>query len=104
MVTHRESRILRDTYALYNRRYFGNKLPADVTCIWLDAGPLGRWDSDINRIAINRKLKPWSKVWKETLLHEMAHVATDDEREGHGPRWRKEMLRLARIGAFDNLW
>ena|ERR1700722_4684256 len=43
-----------------------------------------------------------------TLLHEMAHMSVENKYPkrnlGHGKIWQKEMLRLARAGAFDRLW
>lgn len=42
-----------------------------------------------------------------TLLHEMAHIAVEIRYKrpmGHGPVWQREMLRLAKIGAFANWW
>ena len=42
-----------------------------------------------------------------TLLHEMAHLWVGihhPRAKSHGRIWQKEMLRLATIGAFKNLW
>lgn len=42
-----------------------------------------------------------------TLLHEMAHIAVEIRHRrpmGHGAVWQREMLRLARAGAFANWW
>ena len=38
-----------------------------------------------------------------TLLHEMCHLAVP-KRIWHGPKFQKEMLRLAKAGAFKELW
>lgn len=96
---------LKRAYLRYNRLYFGNLLPTDIDLKWQKFGGdslYGCWVEGY--ISINAKHKKLPKVWKMTLLHEMAHAATDTERSEHGPRWRKEMRRLARLGAFDRLW
>ena len=113
---------LKRLYARYNRRYFGNKLPHDMKVIgfygtqmpimragcYIDGdhhitqkigrkvvkrikGPIimvrvgGRYDFDIALV----------------LLHEMAHVSSSFK---HGKRFQKEMLRLAKAGAFKGIW
>ena len=42
---------------------------------------------------------------RQTLLHEMAHAAVNRRQGyGHGVRFQKEMLRLAKAGAFKGIW
>lgn len=93
------------TYAAYNRRYFRSRLPKDITLRWTSRLPngYGLFDGD-NTIYINRDHRKWKKMWRLTLLHEMAHLATASEKAEHGPQWLREMRRLARIGAFNKLW
>jgi hypothetical protein len=47
-----------------------------------------------------------TKVALMTLLHEMVHLKLWKKypKEQHGHRFNKEMKRLARVGAFRNLW
>jgi hypothetical protein len=94
-----------------NRKYFYKKLPRYRV----------RWDRKICRrgwlgecdektISLAYELKRWglNRVIKQTLLHEMVHarllVGDGDGDVGHGRNFQKEMLRLARAGAFKNLW
>jgi Zn-dependent peptidase ImmA (M78 family) len=56
-----------------------------------------------NEIAINTWLRDWPTLWRWTLLHEMVHLFLPDHAD-HGEKFQKEMLRLARAGAFRNLW
>ena len=94
---------LKRAFLEYNEQFFGNRLPADTIVKWSHSLPvMGRFEG--NTIIINDYFKRWASVWRLTLLHEMAHLATDSEVEEHGPRWRREMHRLARAGAFDGLW
>lgn len=90
-------------YREYNKLYFSNKLPHDIDVKWKkNMPPIGLWIA--GTILINAAYKKEHMIWRLTLLHEMAHVATAAEKAEHGPRWKREMRRLARIGAFDKLW
>jgi hypothetical protein len=88
-----------------NKKYFGGQLP-DVGVKWkryrnADRGCMGIcWPEDIE---INAAHKSWKKVWGITLIHEMAHLATVEEKAQHGPKWEKEMKRLFKMGAFQGL-
>ena len=98
---------LKRAYDDYNDRYFGGKLPDTIKVKWSRTLPgHGRWlsfaEGGIIEIAAWQR-KYWM-TWNLTLLHEMAHVATDHEIEEHGPKWHREMRRLARSGAFDKIW
>jgi hypothetical protein len=96
---------LQRTYNRFNRLYFGGKLPSDIDIRWhrytKESKICGESDSEV--IWVNEAHKAWPKVWQITLLHEMAHVATVNERAHHGVKWVKEMRRLMREGAFDGL-
>jgi hypothetical protein len=94
---------LKRQYLQYNKLWFNNELPTDIIVRWSHKlSIMARWDN--GEITINAKFKKWDAVWKLSLLHEMCHVATDDEPEEHGPRWKREMLRLAKLGVLDKLW
>ena len=54
-------------------------------------------------IRINKDLKKWSKIAEHTLIHEMVHLSLPPK-VFHGPRFEKEMLRLAKAGAFKGVW
>lgn len=93
-------------FLLFNRLHFSSSLPTDTIVKWsrrIGRSTCGLYDGD-KRIYIHSGLRPFVPVWKLTLLHEMAHLATADEQAAHGPRWLKIMHQLARKGVFDNLW
>lgn len=112
------ARELEEAYARYNKRYFGNELPA-IKVSW---GKVPR--DEIARfswaqpggadgvITISPRLKFSSRIWKFTLLHEMAHVKLCDHpshKHGnasrmHGEAWLEEMHRLVNAGAMDALF
>lgn len=94
--------LLQRTYRRFNRLYFSNSLPDDVKVTWhrypKNSKICGESDSKV--IWINDVHRRYFKVWAVTLLHEMCHVMTSEERKSHGPKWEKEIRRLMRIGAF----
>lgn len=94
---------LRRAYAFYNKRYFEGQLPDKMVVKW-SRSLKGYGCFNDNGIRLAYWMKSHWMLWNITLLHEMAHVATDSEKAEHGPRWNREMHRLARIGAFDKLW
>lgn len=93
-------------YRRYNRRFWGGRLPAaDIRFARIDSSCLGQcivFDG-IPEIRIATGIRKWTKVCKTTLLHEMVHVALP-RRVEHGPRFEREMRRLASAGAFEGLW
>jgi len=100
---------LRRSYLRYNRLWFSNRLPEDMVVRWSRRMPhnlYGVYNEEAygEGIFINAIWRGFYEIAQLTLLHEMAHVATESEKKHHGPRWKREMRRLARIGAFDNLW
>ena len=56
-----------------------------------------------------RRVKAWRYI-ESTLLHEMVHTQLWHRGErpaafnGHGKKFQKEMHRLTRAGAFEQLW
>lgn len=95
---------LKDAFLTYNVLYFSGQLATDTIVVWshgLGRNCCGTCDPDL--IRINAALKRFEPVWRTTLLHEMAHLTTQDERAEHGKRWKREMRRLMRLGAFDGL-
>lgn len=95
---------LKKAYLLYNKLYFNDALPPTTVVKWgtLIGDEEGEWTDD-KEIIVNTKLRRFHNSWRLTLLHEMAHQATDDETAEHGPRWRRLMKRLYKKGAFDDL-
>lgn len=98
-----KSSALKLAFLAYNRQWFDNRLPTDTIVKWSSSVDyMGSFED--GTITINSTFKRWNSVWRLTLLHEMAHLLTENEQEEHGPRWHWEMHRLARAGAFDPLW
>jgi hypothetical protein len=101
---------LKRLYLAYNRLYFGSRLPADLPVTWCRSLPKELWacmefDKKPRAIKINASLMGSGQWAKMKLLHEMAHVSVHGKERGeHGPLWHREMRRLARVGAFDDLW
>lgn len=99
-------------YNRCNRVYFGGKLPEDIvvgygttgqfrkhrvkkgTCAFTAYNPLA--------IVIHRGANKSMTYIQADLLHEMCHVSKP--RAGHGEVFQKEMLRIAKLGAFANVW
>jgi hypothetical protein len=99
---------LKRCYLRFNRIYFSNRLPTELPVRWAQDKSLGppKWMgcSNSDFILLNARYRYSKNLCKTTLLHEMAHIATVEEKAHHGPQWKREMRRLARIGAFDNIW
>jgi hypothetical protein len=56
-------------------------------------------------IVIIPQLKKFGRNARMTLLHECVHVKLRNKKgDLHGPAFQREMLRLARAGAFKDLW
>jgi hypothetical protein len=93
---------LRKLYRQYNHQYFDNKLPKDTRIGWGRPRSEMAYLSVDDIIVIHEDIKNWPRVVMMCLLHEMVHMATNDV--GHGRVWQRGMMRLARKGAFRNLW
>jgi hypothetical protein len=104
---------LRRWFLEYNKRYFGNKLPKECIVKWAFQTKewMGRqsWRKlkkgapKTPIIQVSAKYRFNKSVAHLTLLHEMVHLALP-KRVNHGPRFHKEMLRLAKAGAFSRWW
>lgn len=105
---------LKKLYRQYNRKYFGNKLPNDIFVVLGQSYEwrVARVSKNTSAVTFIKGGKPlgimvrWYKnkgrsYIKTDLLHEMIHVA--HPRAGHGPVFKREVRRLAALGALDNL-
>jgi predicted metal-dependent hydrolase len=54
-------------------------------------------------IRISERLRTLQATTIMVVMHEMLHVEKASH-EGHGWRFDKRMLRLAKAGAFNGLW
>ena len=99
---------LRSYYCWANAEYFRNALPKDIPMRFAKMRHVGTtWvDSKTNtpvEIWITEKLRTFQAMTIEVVLHEMLHVEKP-LCKGHGWRFDRRMLRLAKQGAFSGLW
>lgn len=108
---------LRKMYRDFNRKWFRNRLPKNIEVRFVDL-PQPKALSHINfGLTHFEAYKPvyiyiWSGLQRNhgetamTLLHEMVHVSLPYTCNSHGPysRFEKEMVRLAKAGAFNPYW
>ena len=102
---------LEHTYLRLSRKYFRNNLPL-VALAWNQNA--GKWRAINGKthfhggvptlILLNERLRDMPKLAQLILLHEMVHVYLPYETKHHGPEFQREMRRLARVAAFDDLW
>ena len=93
-------------YAEFNRKYFRNRLPHDMVVRFAADEGCGTTYVQYGRplyIILNKRLAWHNMLADMTLLHEMVHVEHPEWR-GHGPRFHKRMLQLAKAGAFKSCW
>lgn len=97
----------KDIYDRINHDSFGDQLPLDTKVIWADMTPerrcngcMGMTDWDHGpEIRINTPVVKTGQDLRETMQHEMCHVAvdqwgTDDWRDLHGPAFQECMKRF----------
>ena len=100
---------LKRLYDSFNKKYFGNSLPKELPVVFqmLDSQRMmGRTIIYRGRhpmyIEIAVRYKGNLSLVAMTLLHEMLHVKYP--KMDHGPKFHREMLRLAKAGAFKPYW
>lgn len=97
---------LRRYYRVANRKYFGNKLPSINLYFTNLRNCAGRTQLACNvpvYIEINEGLRTYQAITIQTVLHEMCHVE-NPRWKGHGYKFDRRMLRLAKDGAMSGLW
>ena len=101
-------------FAIYNHLYFNDKLPANTHIVVVDDCTTDEYaeaetltpaftGKPYYIIEISAPRNPEGNEALMTLLHEMVHVEHPEWR-GHGPRFHKRMLQLAKAGAFKSCW
>src|SRR5450631_196954 len=101
------NRSLKRWYGHYNRKYFQGRLPdiavrfAKISRVLL--GVSTRIGDEWVVVEISKELKGWNRLTRCILLHEMAHVSLPIKIM-HGPKFEKEMRRIAKAGAFRGIW
>jgi hypothetical protein len=96
---------LRRWYTSFNRRFFGNSLPADMDVFYApddDAHGVAVCVSEDDRLIKIDTAHAGTRFARLILLHECNHHYTGDF--GHGPRFQAGMVRLAALGAFRRIW
>ncbi len=105
-------------YKELNAAWFNSKLPEDYVRISWDSiternGDIAftwitNYEGEGERISIvlSPRMKNCGSCTKMLLLHEMAHIKLRKRKmkDVHGREFQHEMGRLARIGAFRDLW
>ncbi len=96
---------LKRAYRKYNYKYFDGQLPnpPEVKILWAEMGNQLMGYQLEDEIVLSRKYHRHDSLWRATLLHEMCHISTIDEKNEHGPKFRKELRRIIIAGAFDDL-
>lgn len=96
----------------HNKEYFGGKLRATTVISSDDPAKFGDeaetlWAGEVPTIKIAPSKMATLNAAELVLFHEECHVEggpPQDGVDGHGPRWKGCMRRLALSGAFEDLW
>lgn len=104
----RRSPQLDRVYNKFNKDYFSNKLPrAREICLRFAKITAIGYQID-EEIVLNNKFRDYPSIWMGTLLHEMTHLLLNDDpshdKNPHGKSFQREMRRLVRLKAFDEIW
>jgi len=98
---------LKHYYCTANRLYFRNRLPNDLPVRFAKLRGLGRTKVQSDKvplwIEIGEDLRRIPCITVMTVLHEMVHVE-NPAWKGHGWKFERRMLKLAKDGAFAGLW
>ena len=89
-----------------NRKYFRGRVKGVAKFkkfSRLEHWYLGYTLCELKEMYVNAEIKNWERSVEATLIHEMVHLALPVKVQ-HGPRFEKEMLRLAKAGAFKGVW
>lgn len=96
---------LRRWFNAYNRKWFGSRLPSELHVFYApddnNHGLAVDFPEGLKFIKVDTTVAG-TRFAKMVLLHEMNHHDTDDF--GHGEKFQEGMKRLAKAGAFRNIW
>jgi hypothetical protein len=97
-------RTLWSAFRRFNRRYFGNKVKLSGLRYARTkfAGQTTFFDICPPIIEIERGLRGHHRMSCIVLLHEMIHASLPYSID-HGPRFKREVKRLFKLGAYDDL-
>lgn len=108
------ARDLQTCFDAFNAQWFRGELPA-CAVKWATIGKDGASGDyfhylDENKtpfrhtIRIDKGLKTYPRLAQVILLHECVHLKLHKTKTDHGKGFQNEMKRLARCGAFKDLW
>lgn len=61
-----------------------------------------RQNDGSNCVVIHKRLLNLPRILSWVMLHELAHIP-NQEKDAHGPKFKREMRRLVRQRVFDNI-
>lgn len=98
---------LQQMYRHFNKKWFKNRLPKNLRIAYANIDGLGITNFEAEKpksIQISQRIQ-WSlSETAMTLFHEMVHVSLPYHSREHGRKFQREMLRLAKAGAFKGRW
>lgn len=110
----RTSSKLKRDFLRKNKKWFAGRLPKNTKTRW---NPNLKWQGVLGQawgpeggpyfIDIARELKKYPVIAEWVMLHEMIHIlmyVRGINDVGHGPRFQKQMLKLAKAGALNKIW
>jgi hypothetical protein len=103
----RSDRTLKKWYAVINKRFFFDELPANVIVRWATPGEekdvactaRATGEKHSYEILLNREKNKANSQKLSSLVHEMIHIATQC-RDSHGPLFAEWHLKLTERGIF----
>lgn len=95
---------LPEVFRRYNKKYFGNRLKVSDVKFGKPSynahGETSYFDGTDPLITVSRRFLNSGRLVRLILLHEMVHV---DGYFSHDARFKRQIRRLIRLGAYDDL-
>lgn len=109
------SKPLEKLYRCYNKQFFSGRLPKYKVMFiskFSSKTQVGECDPTKHVIKIAKGIKNYPCEVKMTLFHEMVHAKLLEGKQitfkvaynYHSNKFQREMLRLAKAGAFKGIW
>lgn len=100
--------VLKRIYNRFNLLYFDGALP-DIPVLWEPTGDsvalshrvYSEDGIEVERLTFDPALKGYTRIVKTYMLHEQIHVKYPTI--GHGKRFKAEVDRLWKLGAYEGL-